>query len=149
MNPFLLSPKERLQDWKTFRNSLAGIPDSEAVARVASYWALAPLNNRWAYDPEDLSDWPGPWEMIGAGEWCRSSVAVGMEFTLRLAGWSPDRMNIMYIRDYDISDQMLILKIDEQAVINYSQGIVTDYPNTRHDVMANWRFVQRNYRKGA
>lgn len=144
MNPFLLSPQERLADWKTFRDGLRALDEDAQLNAVARYWAQAPLS-RHAYDAFELDKWPSPWEMIHAGEWCRDSTAVGMEFTLRLAGWSSERMRLLFIRDYDISDQMLVLEIDGTHLLNYSCGYVTPIPDTNCVVLASWTFQGKKY----
>jgi len=144
MNPFLLSREERLTDWKALRTQLRSLDLEEAAQTVARYWARAPLM-KCAYDAYRLETWPGPWEMVMAGDWCRDSVAVGMEFTLRLAGFSQDRLTLVMIKDYDVSDQMLCLKIDNEKLLNYSVAEVVDYPTTKHDIIFQYRFNGRGY----
>ena len=144
MNPFLLGRDERLSDWKALRTSLSQHSEEEQLQMVADYWSRAPLMKR-AYDSEVIENWPGPWEMVMAGDWCRDSVAVGMEFTLRLSGWTPDRLSVAMIRDYDLSDQMLSLKIDNRALLNYSIGEVVTHPTTNHDILFEYRFNGRGY----
>ena len=140
MNPFLLKPDERLESWKSIRNALKDLDESEALQLVAEYWAQAPML-KMAYDPALPDEWPSPWEMVSDGDWCPYSVATGMEFTLRLAGWAPERMQILHIRDYDISDERCVLKIDESVFLNYNEGFVVDIPTTRYDVLGT---VQSN-----
>lgn len=77
-NPFLLSPKQRLEEWKIFRNAITTLPDYNQLSEIASFWAQAPLS-KFAYDPEQPSEWATPWEMIYEGDWCKFSVAIGME----------------------------------------------------------------------
>lgn len=144
MSVFFLKPEERLADWKEFRESLSLVSDEDALKMVAGYWGEAPLMKH-AYDPDDLPSWPGPWEMISEGDWCPYSVAVAMEFTLRLAGWDASRLKVIHIRDYEISDQKYILKIDESLALNYSVGEVTEYPNTRHDVLGVFQSDGKRY----
>lgn len=144
MNPFLLSPQQLLNDWKTFRTSLAAMPEMDQLNAVATYWAKAPIKTM-AYDPEALDTYPTPWEMIGENDWCRNSVAIGMEFTLRLSGWATDRLRIKMMRDYDISDQKLVVEIDGKHLLNYDYGTVSEIPSTRFDILQTWAFKGRNY----
>ena len=146
MNPFLLAPQQKLANWKDFRASLSKMPEIDQISAVAEYWKWAPLK-KMACDPEALDILPSPWEMIANNDWCKNSVAVGMEFTLRLSGWDANRMTIKMIRDYNISDQKLVLEIDEKHLINYDYGIVTGIPNTRFDIINSWRFIGRNYQR--
>ncbi len=145
MNPFLLGRDERLADWKEFRNSLVTLAPDAQLAAVADYWAQAPMNSRPAYDVERFDELPGPWEMIIANDWCRDSVAVGMEFTLRLAGFPPEQLSLLLIRDYDISEQMFCLKIDNRLLLNYSIGEVTELPSTNHFALMQIRYNGRGY----
>lgn len=100
---------------------------------------------KMAYDFEDCSEWPSPWEMIAAKDWCPYSVAIGMEFTLRLAGWDKSRLLLMAIRDYDISEQRMILKIDDSIALNYSVGMVEEFPKTNYDVLATFQNNGKRY----
>lgn len=144
MNPFILPAQDRLEDWKAFRKSLVGLPEEEQFDKVAKYWSLAPLS-KIAYDVEAPETWLTPWEMVSAGDWCRNSVAIGMEFTLRLAGVARERLRLEMFRDYDISEAVLVLIIDERRVLNYTYAEVVDYPNTRHDVVGRWQFSGKFY----
>lgn len=144
MNPFLLSADEQIANWKLLRAELKDLDEATALQRVADFWAQAPIS-KMAYDPEDCSEWPSPWEMIAARDWCPHSVAIGMEFTLRLAGWDASRLRLMTIRDYDISEQRMILKIDDSLALNYSVGMVESFPTTNHDVLAAFQSNGKRY----
>jgi hypothetical protein len=145
MNPFLLPPRERLADWKALRASLAALPEDEQLRKVATYWAQAPVAN-FAYDPEHPETWPTAWEMIAEGDWCRASVAVGMEFTLRLSGWPAERLKLVQIKDYDISDLLFVVEVDGRSYLNYEHGVVSDIPDTRREVICAWQFATRGYK---
>ncbi len=128
MNPFLLPSQERLEHWKQFRRALGLLEEVEQLESVATYWANAPLKSI-AYDIERPSDWPTPWQMVHAGEWCRNSTAIGMEATLRLAGWAPQRMTLMYLIDQQKSDMILVLNIDKRWLLNYDWGSLRPMTN--------------------
>lgn len=144
MNPFILSADQRLDHWKEFRKSITALDDQEKLEQVVKYWSLAPLS-KFSYDIEKPNTIPGPWEMVREGDWCKNSVAIGMEFTLRLAGISPERMTLALIKDYDISDQILILIIDQDKVLNYDYATISEYPTTKHDVIGRWRYSGKSY----
>jgi hypothetical protein len=144
MNPFLLPPKPRLSEWKKLRDSLKDLVEIDQLNAVAKYWAQAPLLNI-AYDPERLDLYPSPWEMMNANKWCRNSIAVGMDFTLRLSGWETARLIVKMMRDYDISDQKLILEIDGDKLLNYDYGIVSNIPKTKFVILNSWNFSNKNY----
>lgn len=144
MNPFLLTPRERLADWKKLRETLSTHPEREQLDMVAKYWAQAPVAT-FAYDADDPSSWPTAWEMISEGDWCRNSVAIGMEFTLRLSGWDAERLKLIHWHDFDLSDRILVLQVDAKYLLNFEYGEVVDVPNTRHDVISAWQFSKRGF----
>lgn len=144
MNPFLLPTAERMADWRCFRASLAKKEEAEKFAAVAAYWAQAPLLTM-AYDVEAPRTWPTPWEMMHVNQWCRKSVAIGMEATLRLIGIDSERLTLELMLDRDIQDLLFILKIDDQWALNYDWGSVTTYPKTEHAVIRRIRFSGRGY----
>lgn len=144
MNPFVLSPQDRLDHWKQFRKTLGKYSEEDQLKMVADYWALAPLA-RTVYDLEHPDTIASPWEMISDGDWCRNSVAIGMEFTLRLSGWDAARLELVNLRDYDLSEQMVVVIIDDRKVLNYTYSEVVDYPKSKHDVVGRWRFNGKFY----
>jgi hypothetical protein len=120
-----MSPSERLTDWKKFRNAIIDFSEMEKFDAVVKYFSQAPLKNI-AYDIEDIENIPTPWEMIHDGEWCRNSIAIGMEFTLRLVGIEASRLQLKMILDPTISDMMLTVVVDEKYILNYDWGNVFD-----------------------
>ncbi|RYF11004.1 MAG: hypothetical protein EOO77_20350 [Oxalobacteraceae bacterium] len=144
MNPFLLGPRDRLTDWKLLRESLKGLSEREQLAKVAHHWSKAPLA-RFAYDPENAKSWPTIWEMISENDWCRNSVAIGMEQTLRLSGWNPNRIKLAYVKDHDLSDMMLVVQVDDRLWLNYEHDVVRAIPDTRRETLVCWQYKNKTY----
>jgi len=117
-NPFLLSPKKRLENWKIMRSDLSKRSELDQIKIVNDYWSKAPIQN-FAYDPEHPETWTTPWEMIVEGNWCRFSIAIGMEFTLRLSGWDSNRLTLIYLNNYKDHILSFILDIDNSYHLNY------------------------------
>lgn len=145
MNPFVLSFEERTKAWKDLRKSLPEMTDNKKLEAVARFWSNAPLVSD-AYDLEDCETWPTPWEFIKNNEWCRSSVAISMENTLRLSGFDSERLKLKLILDRDISEILMILSVDDKFVLNYDWGQVRDYQKTNHYVIKKWKFVGKSYK---
>ena len=145
-NPFVVhsSPDDRLAFWKTIRQQIAALPDKDALALVAEYWGNAPLDS-FSYNPENPVEWPSPWELISRGTVCRNIVAVAMEQILRLSGWDASRLKLIFLRDYDISEELLVLKIDDKYCLNYSVGEVIEYPNTEQIITHVWQYDHKEY----
>ena len=145
-NPFVIntSSESRLSHWKTIRKTIADLPERDALRVVAEYWSYAPLVQH-SYDPENPSEWPTPWEMVSRGKMCRDFVALAMEQTLRLAGWDYSRMKLVYLRDYDISEELMLLNIDGMFALNYKVGEVIEYPRTEQIITHVWQFNGKEY----
>lgn len=144
MNPFVLSPSERLDDWKRFRKSISTMDRLQQVTETAAYWAQAPLVPM-AYDPEHPETWGTPWEMVSEGRWCRMSTAIGMEFTLRLAGVPADALSLLYVNDRQRQDLFFILEIDCQYLLNYTFKSVEETLSDNASIIACWRFNGKVY----
>lgn len=144
VNPFIIhsTPDTRLSFWKGLRNTLVDNPD--ALDILAEYWGLVPLGNSHM-QIDDPTTWGTPWEMIHNGNWDRHMVAVGMEMTLRLSGWDASRLKIVSFRDYDISDEVTVLKIDNTYALNYNVGQVINWPNSEKIITDSWQFDGREY----
>lgn len=143
MNPFLLQPDERLAAWIAFRRSLEVLPDEDRLLPVTAWWAQAPLMSI-AYDPENPKSWPSPWEMIHTGDWCRNSVAIGMEATLRLSGVSAQKLRIAMLHVRDAQHMGLVVLYEDDLVLNFDWGRVVRMPADRHAIRS-WRWEKRGY----
>lgn len=126
-NPFIIySNREMMKYWHQFRDSLSHESEIDiTLTKVCQFWAKAPISTRKIdyFTPEM---WPTPWELIHSGEYCRSSIALGMESTLMLFKGSPftaDRVELALIDD-DHVDMYLIVIVDGHKVLNYSIGEV-------------------------
>ena len=141
MNPFLLPPAERLADWKQFRRSLSTLEEEQQWQAVAQYWAQPPLLST---SPLMLllDTTPTIWDMIYDNKWCRNSVVLGMEATLRLAGLAADRMTLRLLQDSLC--EVLVLVIDDRWMLNYDWGCLSPY-STTYQIIRQWRFSGRHY----
>ena len=143
-NHFMLSAPSRVEHWKQFRKSLGLLTETQRLHAVAAYWARAPLLNI-AYDCDAPHTWPGIWEMVGAGNWCRNSVAIGMDHTLRMAGFEPGRLCMGLLWDEDIAAVLMVVRIDADLLLNYNWGLLTPYPPTNHRWLRRYRWTGRKY----
>lgn len=143
MNPFLLRRDERLSAWVAFRRGLEAMPPEDRLAPVAAWWAQAPLLTI-AYDPEAPDTWPSPWEMVHAGDWCRNSVAIGMEATLRLSGVPAERLELAMLIAPGEERMGLVAVFDGATALNHEWGAPCPLPSPRR-VVHRWRWNRRGY----
>jgi hypothetical protein len=132
MNPFLLSPSERLAEWREFRLGLATLGDMEQLAAVAKWVALAPTST-YVLDYDDVKSWPGPWELLNQGDFDDVAKAYLMEQTLHIVGWAPERMKLVMVRNQAASLQTMILLIDNKWALNYQHAEVFNFDIERQD----------------
>jgi len=130
MNIFLLDPSTRILEWRKFRLSLKDKTEIEQLEAVAKFWSNAPLQT-YSIDYDNPSSWPTPWELIHEGGLCRTAIAYLMEQTLLMAGWSAERVQLNFIKDNELQDQMMVVMIDDKWVLNFSIGQVFNFDNHR------------------
>ena len=124
----MLSPSERLQDWRKFRETL-DIFDSSwppAEDRVIEWWSTMPFSNR-AIDIYDSKQWPTPWELVYYGDYCKSSISLGIAYTLCLIGndWRK-RIKLLLIDDNGL-DIFLSVLLDDKYLINYNYKEIIEF----------------------
>jgi hypothetical protein len=119
MNPFMLMPSERLDEWTAFRDRLPSLSESEQLEQVCRWWGLAPLKKR-SLDPLDPKSWMTVWEMLHSGDMCQNSIAIAMESTLRLSGWDPKRLTLQMVHSDEENADFIVVKIDDEYLLNYS-----------------------------
>lgn len=140
MSHFQLSPQARLANWRDFRLSIVNQPDDIQLHQTAAYWAQAPLN------PKSFNldcPWPSTWSMLETNNFCRHSLAICIESTLRLVGWSTKHLTLRLIND---SVPLLVVAADETHTLNYAWGTVHSGIITR-PILRQWQFVDRDYRE--
>jgi len=130
MNPFLLSPSERLAEWREFRLRLDGLSEAEQLDQVAFWVSQAPTST-YVLDYNDPTTWPGPWELLNQGDFDDTAKAYLMEQTLVMIGWNPDRMRLHYVRNQNASMETMILLIDDKWALNYLHARVINF-DTEH-----------------
>ena len=121
------SAEERIQRWRDFRESLAGLSDEEVLNSIANFFADVPIGSRCIdfYTPDS---WPTPWELLYHKLFCTSSISLLIYHTLVLA-LGKDRVEIVLIDTGD--DLFLAPLLDKKYIFNLELGKVnniTDYP---------------------
>jgi hypothetical protein len=132
MNPFLLSPSERLAEWRNFRQSLKELDEMEQLERVAVWVSRAPTSNH-VLDVDSPKDWPGPWDLLNEGDFDNTATAYLMEQTLLLSGWDASRLRLHLIRNHKMQEQLMILLVDDKWALNYSHAEVFNFDKIRPD----------------
>ena len=116
------SAEERIQRWRDFRESLAGLPDEEVLNNVAEFFASVPIGGRCIdyYTPES---WPNPWELLYHNLFCTSSISLLIYHTLCITLGS-ERVQIILADTKD--DLCLLPLVDNKYIFNLELGKVNN-----------------------
>jgi hypothetical protein len=143
MNFYLLSGSDRILAWRKFRQSLQNLPETDQLSRIARFWGDAPLQT-YVIDWDKSNEWPSAWQLVHDGDFDSNVVAILMEQTLILLGWNPERLNLMFIKDSVIEEQMMILVIDNTRVLNYSYYEVFELEQVKNNYSIYVRYKTHN-----
>jgi hypothetical protein len=120
INVFQLNYEARLKSWYDLRKSLENSDIETVCLAIDKWWQYAPLLNHHLH-PDDIDNWPGPWELLVENNYCQISRGLGMVYTLQLVG----------IKDVDFS-----MAIDDNSeecalvMVDNAKYILNYYPNT-------------------
>jgi hypothetical protein len=76
-----LEANERIVRWRDFRSTLEAAPIELALASVSALWRDCPFSPYYL-DPDDLSKWPDPWELLTENYYCDIAKSLGMLYTI-------------------------------------------------------------------
>ncbi len=80
---FKLLPKNRLSEWKDFRNKLNQLSLPIAINKTQELWQSCPFTPFYL-DPENPKEWPDPWQLITENYYCDLAKNLGIIYTLHL-----------------------------------------------------------------
>ena len=132
MNPFLLSPSERLSAWRALRQTLLTMDEMDQLKAVATWIDQAPMIT-YVLDYDNPGAWPSPWELINRGDFDEVAKAYLMMHTLRLVGWNHERLTLHFVRNSSKSFQTMVLLVDDIWALNYQHSHVINFDKERPD----------------
>lgn len=118
MNVFQLNFDTRLQSWYDLRKQINDLDVLSKCIEIDRWWQQAPLVNHHLHT-QDLSSWPGPWDLLVENTYCTVARALGMCYTLLLVGVT----DIEMIEATDSGCEDLVLVVANGVILNY-------WPNT-------------------
>ena len=116
MNIFQSSYDSRLQSWYNLRNQIKQLDLAQQCVEIDKWWQKAPLVNHHIH-PNDISNWPGPWELLVENTYCSLARGLGMCYTLLLM----DITDIEFVLATDAlgNDTPLVLVDNAKYILNY------------------------------
>ena len=123
INVFLLDYYTRLREWFKLKESLAEKDLSTICIEVDKFWQKAPLLNHYLH-PDEIEDWPSPWELINDNEYCLLARGLGMIYTLLLTGITD--VDFCIGKDDNDEDVALVTVDNAKYVLNYWPNMVVN-----------------------
>jgi hypothetical protein len=120
MNIFQSTYEARLQDWFQLRKSVINLPIDKQCITIDEWWQRAPLVTHHLH-PQDIDNWPDPWELLSENTYCEVARALGMCYTLYLIGVND--IELVLARNDTAEDVVLVLVDNAKYILNY-------WPNT-------------------
>ena len=121
INVFLLDYYTRLREWFKLKENLKGQDLSTICIEVDRFWQRVPINNHYLH-PDEIEQWPSPWELINDNEYCYYSRALGMIYTLMLLGVK--ELDFVDAIDDNKENVVLVLVDNAKYVLNYHPNSV-------------------------
>ena len=116
MNIFQSTYEARLQDWFQLRTSVTSLPIEQQCITIDKWWQDAPLVTHHLH-PQDIDNWPDPWELLSENTYCEVARALGMCYTLHLIGITD--IELVLARNDTAEDVVLVLVDNAKYILNY------------------------------
>lgn len=144
INPFILNPVERIRIWRELRDELTEKTFNEQLKCISDFWWQAPMQT-FCLDYDKPEEWPSPWEIVYFNGYDTVARAVMMAETLLLTFEEQykDNIELLYIRDLEISDMVMIVLVDNH-VLNHQYNTVLSLDN----LSKNYTIYNRYIRNG-
>ena len=134
---------ERLRLWKTLRTDISGLPLDAQMNMVAKFFASMPYTTR-TLDYYTPSAWPTPWEILFRSDVCKSAISLLIFYTFSLI--SSDHTIELHLID-DATDMYLVPVIDDQFVLNYELGVISNYLDVSDEYKISKKFTKEQIKQ--
>jgi len=133
-----VSNEERLRLWKNLRKDIKDEDFQQQLSSIAKFYAAMPFGAR-TLDYYSPSDWPTPWEILFHGTFCKSSISLLIFYTVLMV--APNHKFEIHLVD-DNGEIYLLPVFDDQFVLNYELGVVSNYLDIKKDLQILQVFPQ-------
>lgn len=115
-NVFQLNYEIRLKSWYDLRQQLQNTEDATKCVEIDKWWQSAPIVTHHLH-PQDIDNWPDPWELLSENTYCEVARALGMCYTLLLIGITD--IELVLARNNTAEDVVLVLVDNAKYIMNY------------------------------
>jgi hypothetical protein len=118
-------PDDRIIAWREWRNGLENLSVEQALEEVASTWARVPTVLHYLA-PDQINEWPNPWQLITDNIYCDLAICLGMYYTLALI--EQPKIQDLQLKIYQGPEGWINLSSIDQGkyVLNYNHGTVVN-----------------------
>lgn len=116
INVFQLNYDTRLKSWYDLRKTLEKADTETKCLAIDKWWQSAPLVNHYLH-PQEMSTWPGPWDLLNDNEYCIFARGLGIIYTLLLSGIND--IDFCIASDDNSEEVALVLVDNAKYVLNY------------------------------
>ena len=116
INVFQLNYETRLKNWYDLRQQLEDTEDATKCVEIDKWWQSAPIVTHHLH-PQDIDNWPDPWELLSENTYCEVARALGMCYTLLLIGITD--IELVLARNDTAEDVVLVLVDNAKYIMNY------------------------------
>lgn len=127
MNVFQLTYDARLRNWYDLRTRLAGLDIQTKCVEIDNWWQQAPLITHHLH-PQEIDNWPGPWDLMNDNTYCDLARGLGMIYTLLLLDVTD--VDFCLAIDDNSEDVALVLVDGAKYVLNYWPNTVLNNKST-------------------
>ena len=131
INVFQLEYETRLKSWYELRQSLENKDIATKCLEIDKWWQYAPLVNYYLH-PDDIDNWPGPWELLNDNNYCQIARGLGMVYTLLLVGIK--EVDFSLAKDDNNEDFALVMVDNAKYVLNYYPDSVLNSNSTQFKI---------------
>jgi hypothetical protein len=127
-------PDRRIISWRDWRNNLSNLEPNSIVEQVCKDWSRVPTVLHYLA-PDQLNDWPNPWELVYNNIYCDLAICLGMTYTFCLM--DHDEFNDVELQIYRTDNGWSNLSSINQGkyVLNYHYGRVVNSQYVSKDKM--------------
>lgn len=116
MNVFLSDYYTRLREWHKLKETLKDQDLSTICVEVDKFWQQAPITSHYLH-PDEIENWPNPWELLNDNHYCYYGRALGIIYTLLLLGVK--ELDFVDALDDNRDNVVLVLVDNAKYVLNY------------------------------
>jgi len=141
---WILTPEERLREWKHFRERIGRLELQDACQETAHLWSYAPFVTRYLDSDRQHSvvSWPDPWVLLHENYYCDIAKSLGMLYTLYLSTHRPEDIELRICKDSFTQDYYNLVLVEQgKYVLNYEFNQVVNKEQLKSSLVTQYTYT--------